>query len=462
MTRRVRTGARSAVIARRLGWRSAFLRAALGRHVLRLTSGCPPASFPTRTRATSSSSCRRPRARSLDYTDGGDRRATEAVLPGSRRSQHVFAVGGFSFRGSGPNKGILFVALKPWDERPATSTSAAAMIDRLRGPLVRHRRRHRAALRAAGHPGRRQLRRLPVRARGPVAAASSHDSAASDRGADRRRATQTRSCAASSSTSPRTTRSSCVEVDREKAKALGVAVERRLRHAAGLHGLGRTSTTSTSPTASYRVYVQADQQFRAEPEDIVARSTCARDSGHDDPARGAGAASTQHGAPRRSSATTTCSARPRSTARPRRAAARARRSRAMEALAEEVLPHGHALRVDGHLARSSSSRAARRCSSSGSACSFVFLVLAAQYESFALPFIVMLAVPLAILGALGAQRAARLRQRRLLPDRPGHAGRPRQQERDPDRRVRRAARASAARASSTRRSRRRRSACGRS
>jgi HAE1 family hydrophobic/amphiphilic exporter-1 len=34
---------------------------------------------------------------------------------------------------------------------------------------------------------------------------------------------------------------------------------------------------------------------------------------------------------------------------------------------------------------------------------FVFLVLAAQYESFSLPFVVILSVPLAILGALGLQ-----------------------------------------------------------
>ena len=33
----------------------------------------------------------------------------------------------------------------------------------------------------------------------------------------------------------------------------------------------------------------------------------------------------------------------------------------------------------------------------------VYLTLAAQYESFVLPFIVLLAVPMALLGALGAQ-----------------------------------------------------------
>lgn len=36
---------------------------------------------------------------------------------------------------------------------------------------------------------------------------------------------------------------------------------------------------------------------------------------------------------------------------------------------------------------------------------FVFLVLAAQYESFVLPLVVILSVPLAILGALGLQWA---------------------------------------------------------
>ena len=69
----------------------------------------------------------------------------------------------------------------------------------------------------------------------------------------------------------------------------------------------------------------------------------------------------------------------------------------------------------------------------------VYLVLAAQYESFALPLIIMLAVPLAILGALALLALRGLVDRRVRADRHGHARRPRQQERDPDRRVRRAA-----------------------
>ena len=54
----------------------------------------------------------------------------------------------------------------------------------------------------------------------------------------------------------------------------------------------------------------------------------------------------------------------------------------------------------------------------GLALLLVYLTLAAQYESLVLPFIVLLGVPLAVLGALGAQWAARARERRLLPGRP--------------------------------------------
>ena len=67
----------------------------------------------------------------------------------------------------------------------------------------------------------------------------------------------------------------------------------------------------------------------------------------------------------------------------------------------------------------------------------VFLILAAQYERWSLPLAVMTAVPFAVFGALRRHLAARPRERRLFPDRPGDPDRPCGEERDPDRRVRR-------------------------
>ena len=69
----------------------------------------------------------------------------------------------------------------------------------------------------------------------------------------------------------------------------------------------------------------------------------------------------------------------------------------------------------------------------------VYLVLAAQYESWVLPFIILLGVPLAVIGGLGAQLLRGPCQRRLLPGRARHADRAGGQELHPDRRVRGAA-----------------------
>ena len=69
---------------------------------------------------------------------------------------------------------------------------------------------------------------------------------------------------------------------------------------------------------------------------------------------------------------------------------------------------------------------------------FVFLVLAAQYESWSLPLAIILIVPMAVLSALVGVMLAGHGQQHPDPDRPRGARRPRGEERDPDRRVRQA------------------------
>src|SRR5262249_11827180 len=76
-----------------------------------------------------------PEGSSLSYTEGVVVQA-ESLLAEQPEASSVFWVGGFSFAGSGPNKGILFVALKPWDERRGEERSAAGVVARLREPLM--------------------------------------------------------------------------------------------------------------------------------------------------------------------------------------------------------------------------------------------------------------------------------------------------------------------------------------
>src|SRR5262249_21672756 len=48
----------------------------------------------------------------------------------------VFSVAGFSFGGGAPNRALIFVTLKPFNERLGDEHSAAAIINKLRRPLL--------------------------------------------------------------------------------------------------------------------------------------------------------------------------------------------------------------------------------------------------------------------------------------------------------------------------------------
>jgi hydrophobic/amphiphilic exporter-1 (mainly G- bacteria), HAE1 family len=75
---------------------------------------------------------------------------------------------------------------------------------------------------------------------------------------------------------------------------------------------------------------------------------------------------------------------------------------AMEQVATSVLPQGMSYEWTG-LSREELESGGQTLIIFGLGILFVYLVLSAQYESFALPFIILFSVPLAILGALGAQ-----------------------------------------------------------
>jgi multidrug efflux pump len=105
-----------------------------------------------------------------------------------------------------------------------------------------------------------------------------------------------------------------------------------------------------------------------------------------------------------------------------------------ETVAKE-LPSGAKLMFDGESAEYTRS-GGQLYFTFAFALAIVFLVLAAQFESFIMPAIIMVTVPLALLGAGVRAQAVRRERQHLQPDRGDHAGRHCCQERRADRRVR--------------------------
>jgi hydrophobic/amphiphilic exporter-1 (mainly G- bacteria), HAE1 family len=224
-----------------------------------------------------------------------------------------------------------------------------------------------------------------------------------------------------------------VTVDREKVKALGLQVSDITSTLQVFMGSVYVNDFDLGSRA-YRVYVQADQPFRATPDDLGA-STCGpggRMIRLEDVVHVSQTTSPQiisHYNLFRSAEIT-------GSAAPGFSSGEA--IRLMDELAARTLPAGMGYEWSG-LSREEIKAGGQAVLIFGLGLLLVYLTLAAQYESLSLPFIVMLSVPLAVLGALGAQSLRGFIQRRLLPDRAADADRPRGQERDPGRRVRRAA-----------------------
>ncbi len=111
------------------------------------------------------------------------RQSAEAIIRAQPEVQHLFDVGGFSFTGSAPNRGIMFALLKPWGERKSPGWCQLIFLFAHPQHAVAFRLRGRAAaqlrllfadpasadlrVQSAGDQRRRQFRRLPVRTRGP-------------------------------------------------------------------------------------------------------------------------------------------------------------------------------------------------------------------------------------------------------------------------------------------------------
>ncbi len=336
-----------------------------------------------------------PEGSSLSNTEGVVAQA-EAVLSGQPEVQGVFSVGGFSFGGSGPNKGILFINLKPWAERKGDEHSAAGIVGRLRGPL--------GALPGAvvlpfsppsiqgvGNFGGFQFELEDQSGQGQLDDLAKSTSALMTAG------NQEPALRGVFSTFTANDPQLVVDLDRQKAKALGIAVSDVFTTLQVMMGSAYVNDFDFN-NRIYRVYVQADQRFRANPRDLSQLYV-----------RAASGAMVPLGGLLKVEATTTASTINhynlfRSTeinGSPAEGVSSGESMEAMEAAARKALPRGMSFEWSG-ISREQIESGGKAALIFGLGLLFVFLVLAAQYESFALPFVVILAVPVAVAGALGA------------------------------------------------------------
>ncbi|OJH37411.1 efflux RND transporter permease subunit [Cystobacter ferrugineus] len=337
-----------------------------------------------------------PEGSSLDYTRQVLLQA-EDVLRQQKEVSGLFTVGGFSVLGSGPNYGTLFVNLKPWEEREEKEQSLAGIIERLRGPF-------------AAIPGARVLAFQPPTIRG-VGSVGGFEFVLEDQLGTRTldelsTATQQLTGQANQSGQLRSVFSSftattpllTVSVDREKAKALGVSLD-ALYSTLQIFMGSQYVNDFTLTNRVYRVYVQAATPFRNEPRDISSfyvRST----TGQMVPLESlitvkpvTTAQNIQHYNLFRSATINGQGAPGTSTGQA---------LEAMEAVARQNLPNGYTFEWTG-LSLEQKEAGGKVLLIFALGIVFVFLVLSAQYESFALPFVIMLAVPVAMMGALGFQ-----------------------------------------------------------
>ena len=189
-----------------------------------------------------------------------------------------------------------------------------------------------------------------------------------------------------------------VTIDREKAKSLHVPLQQITDTLSIYMGSAYVNDFDFN-NRSYRVYIQADQQFRAQSKDIT-QFYVRSDSGGMIPLENL-VTIKQTTAPQVISHYNLFrSAEIDGSAAPGFSSGQA--LDAMAELSQKVLPQGFTFQWTG-LSLEELSSGSTTLILFGLGTLVVYLTLSAQYESFVLPFIVLLAVPMALLGALTAQ-----------------------------------------------------------
>jgi hydrophobic/amphiphilic exporter-1 (mainly G- bacteria), HAE1 family len=335
-----------------------------------------------------------PSGASLEYTKAIGKQVSD-MLADVPESEGTFSVAGFSFSGSASNQGLIFVPLKPYSQRKGDAHTATAILNRVRPRLF-------------GISGAIVFATLPPAING-LGAFGGFQFVVQDQAAHKLEelASATQGIIAQARQrkdlvglyTPFTANDPqyLVTIDREKAKSLHVPLSQITDTLGVFMGSAYVNDFDFS-NRSYRVYVQADKQFRSDAKDMkefYVRS----DNGGMVPLENL-IRVTQTTTPQVISHYNLFrSAEIDGSAAPGYSSGQA--IRAMEDLAKKM-PQGFTYSWTG-LSLEELQAGGTSLLLFGLGTLVVYLTLSAQYESFVLPFIVLLAVPMALLGALAAQ-----------------------------------------------------------
>jgi len=336
-----------------------------------------------------------PAGASLEYTDGIAKQV-EKILYADPDIASAFSVMGFSFSGAAPNNGLVFTALKSYDQRTRPDQSLASVLNRLRGPLF-------------GISGAIVVPFAPPAIQGLSVFGGFQFEVLDQTGGDiSGLADATNAVVGAGNQSGKVAGlfSSFraddpqlrVDIDRDKARALGLPL-REVTDALQVFLGSQYVNDFDFNSRAYRVFAQADQRFRASPDNLkqlYARTTGGQMVSLDTVVRVSETTAPQvisHFNLFRSAEITGVAAPGLSSGEG---------LAAMETVARQSLPPGFDFAWAGQSLEEIKA---------GSQAIYIFalsvllvyLVLAAQYESWVLPIIILLGVPLAVLGGLGAQ-----------------------------------------------------------
>ncbi|AUT01994.1 hydrophobe/amphiphile efflux-1 family RND transporter [Nostoc sp. CENA543] len=309
----------------------------------------------------------------------------------------TFALGGFSFSGNTANSGVIFTTLKPWNERRQSEHSANAIINKLQGVLSNIPEAqifpvNPPSIDGLGNFGGFQFQ-LQDRS-----GTTDLNTMLEVMGKIIAQGNQTPGLQGVFSTFNANTPQMLITVDRNKAKVLQVPVDDIFKTLQSYMGSQYVNDFNFL-SRTYRVYVQADAKFRSEPGDI-GKLYVRSETGKMIPLSNLVKLTPTTGAQTINHYNLFRSIEINGGAAPGFSSGQA--IAAMENLAQTILPASMGYEWSGITTEEQTS-GGQAPLIFGLGLIFVFLVLAAQYENYVDPLIIMLSVPLAILGALIAQ-----------------------------------------------------------